>query len=248
MRGKATQTTTPAQEPTRPGWTLMGCGCGGVMTVVLLVILGVTWFSYERSKSFERELGDPAARDRASRRILGYSSLPEGYHPMGGFSVPFVMEMAMLSDREPTPGETVKGAADAFRRQGFVFMKTRVFGDRGAKLREYFEGRRKTSDFFHDVDLKFKLSQALGRGELDAGGAHVQWVAQRGTMKLGKSALDEVLTRLLIQCPDDGHVRVGMWFAPAPAPASASGAAYDGTPADPDAIDRFLNHFHLCSS
>ncbi len=230
----------------------MGCGCGAVMSVVLLVILGLTWFSYEKSKSFEKELGDPAARDRASRRILGYSRLPEGYHPMGGFSVPFVMEMAMLSDREPAPGEAIKGAADAFRRQGFVFMKTRTFGDRRRKLREYFDGRRKTSDFFHDVDLKFKVSEALGRGALDAGGGHVLWVAERGTMKLGGSTLDEVLARLLVQCPGDGHLRVAMWFAPAPALASASapvkGAADDGTPADPDAIGEFLNHFHLCSS
>ena len=218
------------------------------MSVVLVVILSLTWYSYEKSKSFKEELGDPAARDRASREVLGYSSLPEGYHPMGGFSVPFVMEMAMLSDREPAPGEAVEGAADAFRSKGFVFMKTRAFGDRARKLREYFDGRRKTSDFFHDVDLEFEVSRGLGRGALDAGGAHVLWVAERGTMKLGGSKLDEVLARLLIECPDDGRLRVGMWFTPAPAPASAKGAAYDGTPADPDALGSFLNHFHLCSS
>ncbi len=235
---------TPSQESTRPTWSLMGCGCGAVMGVILIVIMGLAWYSYEKSKAFKEELGDPAARDRASRQILGYRELPEGYHPMGGFSVPFVMKMAMLSDREPAPGETVEGAADAFDRRGFVFMKTRALGDRDRKLREYFAGRRETSDFFHDVDLQFASSEVLGRGALDAAGGHVLWVAERGTMKLGGSTRDEVLARLLVECPDDGRLRVGMWFEPAP----AEGSAYGGTPADGEAIGRFLNHFRLCDS
>ncbi len=244
MSDPAVQAAMPSREASRPGWTLMGCGCGAVMTVVLLGILTVTWYGYEKSKGFEHEQGDPAARERTSRRILGYRRLPEGYHPMGGFSVPLVMEMAMLSDRELAPGETVQGAADAFRRRGFVFMKTRIWGDRARKLRDYFAGRRTTSDFFHDVDLRFDASRALGRGAADAAGGHVLWVAERGTMKLGGSERDEVLARLLVECPGDGRLGVAMWFEPAPAP----DASYDGTPADADALVRFLNHFRLCSS
>ncbi len=222
----------------------MGCGCGAVVAVVLLLIVTLTWFSYEKSKSFEKQLGDPAARDRTSRRILGYRRLPEGYHPMGGFSVPFMMKMAMLSDRDLAPGETVEGATDAFRRRGFVFMKTRAFGDRAADLRDYFAGRRETSDFFKDAELEFEASETLGRGAVDAGGGHVLWLAERGTMKLGDTARPEVLARLLVECPGDRRLRVAMWFEPVP----AAGSSYAGTPADPAAIGRFLNHFQLCSS
>lgn len=150
----------------------------------------------------------------------------------------------MLSDRDPAPGETVQGAADAFRHRGFVFMKTWIWGARARKLRDFFAGRRPTSDFFQAVDLRFDAARTLGRGAVDAAGGHVLWVAERGTMKLGGAEREEVLARLLVECPGARRLGVAMWFEPAP----VEGASYGGTPADPGAITRFLNHFRLCDS
>lgn len=212
------------------------------MAVVLTVVVGLAWFGYSRGERFERELADPAARDDRSREILGYRTLPEGYHPLGGFSIPFVQKMAMLSDREPPPGETISGPADAFGRRGFVYLEARGSDERERELDRYFGGEAETSEFFADIDERFTGGEELARGNVRAGGAEVRYVAQRGRMEIGDEAFPVVLARLLMECGDSSRLRVGMWFEPADG--EAGGGA--GTPADPAALRRFLDHFRLC--
>jgi hypothetical protein len=230
----------------------IGCGCGAAMALALAVVMGLAWFSYSRGRRFEKELQDPAAREARSREILGYRALPEGYHPLGGFSVPFIQDMAMLSDREPEPGEELSGPADAFGRRGFIYLEARSSDDRAREVEAYFEGKSEHSAFFQDVDERFAVEEALGRGHLRAGGAEVRYVAERGRMTLRGEELPTILARLLMVCPEQTRLRVAMWFEPPPeeaAPPSggAEGAApLAGTPADPAALRRFLDHFRLC--
>jgi hypothetical protein len=217
------------------------------MAVVLTVIVGLAWFGYSRGQRFERELADPDARADRSRAILGYRSLPEGYHPLGGFSIPFIQQMAMLSDREPEPGETITGPADAFGRRGFVYLEAISTGDRARELEAYFEGEAEASEFFGDIDGRFQASDELSRGSVRAGGAEVRYLAERGRMAIGDDAFPAVLARLLMTCADSSRLRVGMWFEPAPSTAGGTAEeAVPGTPADPAAIRRFLDHFRLC--
>lgn len=212
------------------------------MAVVLTAVMGMVWFGHSRGERFERELADPAARDDRSRAILGYRTLPEGYHPLGGFSIPFVQEMAMLSDREPPPGETITGPADAFGRRGFVYLEAMGNDDRASELDRYFGGEAETTEFFADIDERFTGGEELARGQVRAGGAEVRYVAQRGRMEIGDEAFPAVLARLLMECGDSSRLRVGMWFEPAEG--DPVGGA--GTPADPAALRRFLDHFRLC--
>jgi len=222
------------------------------MALALVVLMGLAWFSYERGQRFEKELQDPAAREARSREILGYRELPEGYHPLGGFSVPFFQEMAMLSDREPEPGEELSGPADAFGRRGFIYLESRSSKDRAREVEAYFEGESEHSEFFHDVDDRFEVEESLGRGHLRAGGAEVRYVAERGRMTLRGEELPTVLARLLVVCPEATRLRVAMWFEPPLEAAAAAPAApgavepLAGTPADPEALRRFLDHFQLC--
>lgn len=224
--------------------SLLGCGCGGAMALVLVAIVGLAWFGYRQGDRFREALRDPESRAAASREVLGYRELPPGYHPMGGFSVPLVMEMAMLSDREPGPGETVEGPEDAFGRRGFVLMATRSWGGREDELREYFRGERSSATFFEEIDRRFEGGEALGRGRVEAGGSEVSYVAERGRMELGGGTEPTVLARLLIECGGDSRLRAAMWFEPAP----EEGGGYDGTPADERALRDFLDHFRLCGS
>lgn len=219
--------------------SLLGCGCGALLVAILAVLVGVAWYAYVQGKRFEEALADPEARAERSRDLLGYDELPAGYHPMGGFSIPFVMEMAMLSDREPAPGETVEGADDAFRERGFVLMKTRADEGERRELDRFFAGERAETDFFAQTDLRFESSERLGRGVVPVPPARVEYLVERGRMKLGGVIREEVLARLLIRCPDDDRLRVALWFEPVP-----SGPA--GGPADPEEIRRFLGHFELC--
>jgi len=235
----APNTDDPLKKPRRI--SSFGCGCGVVIALVLAVLIGISWYAYEKGKDFESSLRDPAARDARSREILGYEKLPAGYHPMGGFSIPFVMEMAMLSDRNPPPGEGVKGAEDAFRSHGFVFMRTRGGGKERRELNEFFSGARKTTDFFKETDLSFDVEERLGQGNFPLDPAKVRYVTERVSMGLGGEPHDEVLARLLIQCPGDERLRVALWFEPFPAEGELA-----GTPGDPEAIKAFLGHFDLC--
>lgn len=233
-----TSSAEPASEPRSP----VGCGCGAALSLLLLVIMGLAWFGYSRGQRFQDELRDPAARDARSRDILGYRQLPEGYHPLGGFSLPWVQEMAMLSDREPGPDEEVTGPADAFGRRGFVYLNARSSDERAREVEAYFEGESERTAFFEDVDERFAGESILGRGHLRAGGAEVRYVAELGRMSLREEELPTVLTRLLMVCPEKKRLRVAMWFEPAP---EAEGELL-GTPADPAALRRFLDHFRLC--
>lgn len=237
-----TSSVEPAPEPRSP----VGCGCGAALSLVLLVIMGLAWFGYSRGQRFQDELRDPAARDARSREILGYRQLPEGYYPLGGFSLPWVQEMAMLSDREPGPDEEVTGPADAFGRRGFVYLNARSSDERAREVEEYFEGESGRTTFFEDVDQRFAGERVLGRGHLRAGGAEVRYVAELGRMTLdedeGEEELPMVLARLLMVCPEKKRLRVAMWFEP---PREGEGEL-EGTPADPAALRRFLDHFRLC--
>lgn len=227
-----------ASEPRSP----VGCGCGAAIALVLLVVTGLAWFGYSRGQKFQQELRDPALRDARSREILGYRRLPEGYHAMGGFSLPWIQEMAMLSDREPGPDEEVSGPADAFGRSGFVYLVARSSDARAREVEAYFDGESERSEFFEDIDERFEGEKVVGRGHLRAGGAEVRYVVELGRMTLREDELATVLARLLVVCPEPTRLRVAMWFEPAPAP----GEPLDGTPADPAALRSFLDHFRLC--
>lgn len=237
-----TSSAESAPEPRSP----VGCGCGAALALLLLVVTGLAWFGYSRGQRFQDELRDPAARDARSREILGYRDLPEGYHPLGGFSLPWVQEMAMLSDREPGPDEEITGPADAFGRRGFVYLEARSSDGRAREVEAYFEGESERTRFFEDVDERFTTERELGRGHLRAGGADVRYVAELGRMTLGEEEGDQelptVLARLLLVCPERTRLRVAMWFEPA----VEGGGQLQGTPADPAALRTFLDHFRLC--
>ena len=224
---------------------VLGCGCGGLVAGALALIVALAWFGYRKGEGFRASLRDPESRAAASREVLGYRELPAGYHPMGGFSIPFAMEMAMLSDREPAPGEEIEGPEQAFGRRGFVFLVTRASGRQEAELRAYFRGEREEVTFYQEIDRRFTGGEVLGRGRLRAGGAEVHYVAERGRMELGEGPAPTVLTRLLVECPEASRLRTALWFEPA-APAGAAGEPLGGTPADPEALRRFLDHFRLC--
>lgn len=222
----------------------LGCGCGIALAAVLVVITGLAWFGYSRGERFRDELRDPQARAARSREILGYRELPEGYHPLGGFSIPLVQEMAMLSDREPGPDEEVTGPADAFGRRGFIYLEARASDRRARELDEYFAGEREESEFFQEIEERFGGAEPVGRGYLRAGGAEVRYLAERTAMTLRDEELPTVLARLLIVCPDRSRLRVALWFEPAPEGDGPQSLA--GTPADPTALRQFLDHFRLC--
>lgn len=233
-------------KPRHPAWTWVGCGCGALVAAGLAVVLTMTWIGYKASKAFEADMKDPVAREKRSREILGYQSLPAGYHAAGGFELPFVIQMAMLTDRDIPAGEAVDEKS-AFDRSGFVFLKLRGMDEDGEKrFEDYLEGRSDENDFF-GVDtsaVKFIRGQVIGRGRLALSDASVRYVSQEGTRDGGPPS---VISVAAIECatPPDARKRIAVWFE-AKVEAVDPAAPYAGTPADPARLGEFLGHFQLC--
>src|SRR5262245_24119171 len=82
-------------------WVWVGVGCLGAVVLAVGAVIVLGMLGYRKAKQFEAELKDPQARTAKVQKILGTSHLPEGYYGVIGMSVPFVMDMAMLSDEEP---------------------------------------------------------------------------------------------------------------------------------------------------
>ncbi len=216
----------------RSAWHYIGCGCVALAVLAALVAGGAGWFIYTRARQLKAEITDPAARAAKVRAILDYDRLPDGYHPAFGMSIPWLMEMAILTDRELPAGEDMKGrnGRDFVGDRGFLYFVVRSF-----------QGGRGAARGYARTDFDFDAQETLGEGELEAGGAKVSWVARRGELHRRGEDQPTVAAELHLDCPGDQRERRAVWFTPAP-----EGGSYAGTPASPEALAAFLGHFRFC--
>ena len=173
-------------DPNRPrqsssmsalGW--LGCGCGVLVALVLLGIMGTTWFAYRKGKEIEQTFKDPEARQAATREVLPWRELPPGYHPAGAITIPMLMEMAILSDEEPEPGQEGKGRA--FGETGLIYMSFNAWISDQDELVRWLKGETKeTPDWIKRSDAKIDPERILGRGTVEVNGQTVPYVVTRG--------------------------------------------------------------------
>lgn len=172
-------------DPNRPaksssstlGW--LGCGCGLLVALALAGIVGMTWFGYRKGKEIERTFKDPVARTESTREILHWRELPEGYYPAGAVSVPMLMEMAILSDEEPEPGE--EGHGRAFHERGLIFMSFNAWISDEKELLRWLQGETKEAPkWIQRSDAKIDPKQVLKRGTVEVNGQTIPYVVSRG--------------------------------------------------------------------
>jgi hypothetical protein len=234
----------PGKRKTSP-WVYVGCGCALALLLAGLAVVFIGRMLVEQGHKMEQGLADPKVREQRVRELLAYSELPAGYYPAGGVSVPFIVDVAILGDHPPAPGETHVEFDD----HGFVYVKMRL-----GKLSNTEEGRRRMlygsggkSPWEQGSGMRIEAREQLGDGEVTAGGAHVYYRATRGDVHMNRRRHQGITGTQLIECPDR-RIRVGVWFSRDPAPDQpASALDKTGTPADPKAITAFLDHFKLCA-
>ncbi|HYU33657.1 MAG TPA: hypothetical protein VEW48_16010 [Thermoanaerobaculia bacterium] len=178
-------------DPNRPsrsstsstlGW--LGCGCGALVMVVMACIVGMTWFGYRKGKEIERTFKDPAARMAATREILRWRELPEGYYPAGAVSIPMLMDMAILSDEEPRPGRA--GHGRAFRHRGLIFMSFNSWFSNERELLRWMRGETKEAPrWIRRSDAKIDPKRVLKRGTVEVDGQSILYVVSRGDAMTG---------------------------------------------------------------
>lgn len=246
-------------------WHYVGCGCAVLGILALLGIGGCFFFGWRFAQDMQETMSDPVAREAKVRELLGYDELPEGYVPGFAFSVPFVMDMAAVGDRELPSGDRMSVQSDdVFEERGFLYFRMRRFGN--------------LDDVEGETDFDFDAQERISTGEIEAAGARVEYTAQRGTSYAGGQPIPSIAAEMRFDC-GDGYHRFGVWFVrvdadetaveaePEPEAAEAQVEAdaettaeaeveaveepepdYTGTPADEDALRDFLNHFDVCRS
>lgn len=255
----------------------LGCGCAGIVTLVMLVVVLVTFLTYRAGQRMEEMINDPERAAAAVAEVVPYDELPAGYHPVGALHVPWMMDVAILAgpgepgSRGDAAGQGDAGAEDGFE-QGFFFVRVRDWFGRSDDAEGWLEGGGGDDAPIEQEELRFDPEEVVDRGELTAGDATVSWVTRRGQIQIEEGRLrgeeegsggvvqikghgedDDsrpgLLNLMSIRCSgDEGWQRLGIWFVPDPAP-DVPTAEFDwtGTPADPDAIEAFLGHFRLCT-
>jgi len=227
-------------------WAYIGSGCTALVVVGVLFVAAVIFFGYRLARQVRSEQQDPQARESRAKEVLGAQALPDGYHPMLSVSIPFVMDVAMLSDREPDADGRVNG----FDQRGFLFFQFLTLG--GAheqELRDYFEGKTQDDSVLrrHRINVRMHAKELIRRGVVHMDGYDVLYLAQRGDLDMREGRAEGVSSLMLVECGQDTRRRMAIWFGPDPDPkAPVARVNFTGTPADESAIHSFLGHFNLC--
>lgn len=239
----------PQKKPTSP-WVYVGLGCGVAVLLALAGIVGFTYLAYSKAKEMEATFKDPKLREAKTRQVIPYDTLPPGYHAGGAMSIPFLMDVAFIVDREPAAGE--KPDQGLYQDRSFIFMNMRHLRNNREKMERYLRGEAPAPE--NSVNLEqgpgnsFLAKEVIRRGEIEVGGHKVLYLASRGEIRHRGERTDGLVTMILPECPDD-RLRFAKWIGPAPAGSEDKPVAevdYRGTPADPAAIQEFLGHFRFC--
>lgn len=234
-----------------PPWVWVAAGCGGALFLIAGCVVAVTYFGVRQVRQIEETMRDPEKRRAAALEVLNADELPEGYYPMMSFSVPLVMQTAILTDSEI--GVEVDPAAPPLGDKGFIYARMLRFNYQDqAELRDYFEGKSEDSSILrrNNINVHLRPRDRIASGELANGSGQVLWISHRsdglGHHGQGDAA---VATMMLVECPGDRHTRFGILFGPDPAPETAVAEAdWTGTPADPAEIAAFTGYFDFCAS
>ena len=237
------------QERGTSPWVYIGIGCLAAFLVLVAVVVGLGYIGYRTVSGAIETMEDPVARANAAARILGADEIPQGYYPMVGMSIPFLVETAVLSDTPPDESGMVPG----FNERGLIYVKTLRIGEQEQELRDFFDGKIDDPEALRNFEIDLDVDEMLDRGTFQEANRVLRWASYRGEVAAndidsGRQRKRGLNAMVLIECPDDERLRFGIWFGPDPDPEARPGSpALLGTPADPAAIQAFMSHFDVCS-
>ncbi len=226
-------------------WMWVGCGCAVAIVVLAVAVAGAGFFVAKKTKDFADSMTDPVAREAKTLQVLGSDTLPPGYYPMFSVSVPWVMELAMLSDLPPNED----GEPQDFGDRGLIFLQLRGgLGTDMDELRDFFAGRTDDVSVLRDNNINIDVDEILDRGTLDRDDLELMWVAQRGDVRaMGNTRDEAITTMMLLDCPEDEKLRLAIWFEKDEnAQLDSEEADFSGTLADPVKIEQYAGYLHPC--
>ena len=234
-----------AAESKRSPWVYVGVGCTALLLLTVVVCVSLFALAYRKVQQVKVEMKDPAVRTARVKEILGCEELPQGYSPMITFSLPWVMDVAILSDRAPDSEGLVKG----IDKSGFLYFSFVGLGrkEKAQELRDYFEGKSSDVRILRDSHINIDSDALLRRGVLEVNGQTLLYMVQRGSVQFEHDRHHGLATVMLIECTGDRRQRMGVWFGPDLTPSAAAEAAdLKDTVGDEERIREFMAHFRPC--
>ncbi len=233
-----------------PPWMWVGCGCVGAIAALVLIVVGFGFWGAQKAREIGETMNDPEARAEKALEILGAEALPEGYFTVTAFSLPFVLDVAVLSDQPPAALHS-DGEPSEPPRHGFIFTSFPALGDVDEELYNFFEGRTDNVDTLKRTRFSVDLRERIATGRLDRAEDQILWVSHRGVVESAEidemdGGHDGLVTMMLLECGDDRR-RVGIWFGPDPSPESpADSIDLAGTVGDRSEIEDFMRPLAPC--
>lgn len=248
---------TAGAKKTSP-WIYVGLGCATLIVIVIALCAAALYFTHQWKEHMADGFRDPVYRTAQAQEILHCDRFPEGLRAMLGVSLPFVGRAAILSDRELTKKEEIRG----FDRQGFAYLQLSGFFTNRASIREryksFLQGTISSTDFWNEhrfmMDRGFDREKVAWEGhEVLSQGAfpdrdyQVTYRSQRGDLQINRDVMKVIGTFMLIECPKEDPSAMAFWLKKDPAPDEpASALDLEGTPADELAVRSFLQNFQPC--
>ncbi len=239
----------PAEQKKKPSpWLYVGIGCGALLLLILGGFVAAGMFIVKKGQQHQQDMANPVTRTEMVKKTLGAQTLPEGYHAIMSLSVPAIVDTAILSTRSPDAPTT--GQPDGERVFLYFFLKPASVKDQ-QELRDYLEGKTDDRSVLARNNIQVGENELIGRGVIPLEGRRVLYLAQRGeleTQHSGDKSDGPLLNSILvIECPGQNRLRMGLWMAPDPAPGAPLGQLeLKGTPVDPEAIRAFMSHLNPC--
>ena len=227
------------QKKTSP-WVWILTGCIGLVVICVVGFVAVGFMGYRWANKVGEEMRDPIARAEKVRKILGAENIPDGYHAVVGFTVPFLMEIAVLSDIDPGPDMNSQG----FDQRGFIYFKMLSFGEQDQELRDYFDGKTDDVSVLRDNNINLNVEEILKRGVIEEDARTIRYIVQRGSLGMHGTQVDGLTSLMMVECPTDKKSRMAIWFEADPDPEGSDNLT--GTPGDEAVMAAFMGQFRLC--
>jgi hypothetical protein len=234
-----------ASEKPVPAWVWVGCGCLGAIGVLVLLLLGVGFWGFQKARELGETMANPEERTRQALEMLGTDTLPEGYHAVMEMSVPLVFEIALLSNAPPDADFPLEVTGS----RGFVYMVFPSFNGNDADLEDFFDGRTDRLSRIDRDQLHVELEERVASGTISREAGRVRWVSHRGRVLEEGDGRGEPgwVSLLSFDCPDSKRRRIGVWFEPDPIRGDReSPEALTSTVADPAEIAAFIAPLRPC--
>ncbi len=233
----------------RSPWVYVGCGCALIVVLIVIAIAGASFVGVRKIQEYTEGMKDPVARAERTLEVLGGDTLPAGYNAQLYLSVPFVLDLALLTDGPPVTEDDSEGLKE-FRNLIF-FLDVREF-DESRDFSRYLDGEIDRPAIFNqiDVDFDFDPGESIGRGSFELGDQRFRWVAESGDLETDLTEHQGILVLSGVDCPrPDKRVRILAWFQRHDdLDLEALRADPTGTPADEVAFREIVGNFDVCAN